>query len=186
MKKRLMIDMDDVICNKGYLYLINQFLNTNYVEEDFKNYYMQEVIPKERKADWKEFFAKSNIYANAEFIGSAQSSIKKLTEIYEVFIVTAYVIKDYEEISGKVLNDKFNWLRENLPFIPPSNYVFVQNKDIIDCDIKIDDRLLNLTGTAETKLLFNAYHNQKITNEELNNRNVKRVYDWKEIEEILL
>jgi 5'(3')-deoxyribonucleotidase len=161
-------------------------MNANYKEEDFTNYYMQDVIPESRKNEWKAFFAKNNIYANAEFIGTAQSSIKKLSEKYEVFIVTAYVIKDYAEISGKVLNDKFNWLCENLPFIPPSNLVFVQNKDIIDCDIKIDDRLLNLTGTAETKLLFNAYHNKKVTNEELNNRNVKRVTGWQEVESILL
>jgi hypothetical protein len=101
-------------------------MNASYKEEDFTNYYMQDVIPESRKDEWKAFFAKNNIYANAEFIGTAQSSIKKLSEKYEVFIVTAYVIKDYAEISGKVLNDKFNWLCKNLPFIPPSNFVFVQ------------------------------------------------------------
>lgn len=188
MKKKLMIDMDDVICNGGFLYLLNEFTHKNYVANDFQNYYMQDIIPIEKKQEWFNFLNKNNMYEHAEFIGNARKSIKKLNEIYDVFIVTAYIIKDEPSISGKILKDKFDWLQENLPFIAPSNYAFVQNKDIIDCDIKIDDRLLNLTGNVHTttKLLFSAYHNKKVTDEELNNLNVKRVNNWDEIEKILL
>ena len=46
--KKIMIDMDDVICDGGFLSLVNQFLNTNYKKEDIKTYYIQDLIPKER------------------------------------------------------------------------------------------------------------------------------------------
>lgn len=188
MKKKLMIDMDDVICNGGFLYLLNKFMHTNYIEEDFAEYYMQDVIPDGNREKWKKFFAKHNIYDKAKFIGRAYDVMQKLHEKYEIFIVTAYIIKDNESISGKILHDKFDWLQKNLPFIPPSHYVFVQNKDVIDCEIKIDDRLLNLTGNphAKTKLLFTAYHNKKVTDQQLNSLDVKRVDGWDEIEKILL
>jgi len=188
MKKKIMIDMDDVICNGGFLHLINEFTNKNYTIDEFSKYYMQDIIPVEKKKDWIDFFANSNMYSHAQFIGNAYESIKKLNEVYDIFIVTAYIIKDDPSISGGHLKNKFNWLQENLPFISQSNYVFTDNKGIIDCDIKIDDKLSNLTGNehTKTKLLFTAYHNKRLTNEELNNKQVQRVNSWEEIEKILL
>lgn len=186
MKKRLMVDLDDVICNKGYLYIINKFLNTNYEVDDFTNYYMQDVIPEDRKEQWSDFFAKNNMYEKAEFICTAQESLKKLSEKYDIFIVTAYYVKDRPRTSGRLLKDKLDWLLTNLPFIPLSNYVFANNKEIIDCDIKIDDKLNNLKGHGKLKLLFTAYHNKDLTNEELKNENVQRVDNWQQIEDILL
>ncbi len=128
------------------------------------------------------------MYEKACFIGNAYDVIQKLNEKYEVFIVTAYVLKDDISGSGKLLKYKYDWLQKYLPFISPYNYVFTSNKDIIDCDIKIDDKLSNLTGNihTKTKLLFTAYHNKKITDEDLNSNNVQRVDNWNEIAEILL
>lgn len=180
-----MIDQDFVICDCGFLYLINEFTHKNYIIDDFANYYMQDAIPTEDKEEWFKFFGSNNMYEHAEFIGNAYEVIQKLNEKYEVFIVTSYIIKDDISISGKVLKNKFEWLQKNLPFINPYNYVFASNKDIIDCDIKIDDRLSNLTGNS-IKLLFTAYHNKKLSDEELNNSNIKRVNNWEEIEKILL
>ncbi|MDD2376890.1 MAG: hypothetical protein PHD15_05370 [Clostridia bacterium] len=186
MKKKLMIDMDDVICNGGFLHLVNKFTNKNYTLNDFEKYFLQDIIPETKKEEWINFFANNNMYERACFIGSAFETIKKLNEQYEIFIVTAYLIKDGIQISGGVLEDKFNWLQKELPFINPCNYVFTDNKDIIDCDIKIDDKLSNLTGNAKIKLLFTAYHNKNLTDKELNKKNIKRIHTWEEIADILL
>jgi len=186
MKKRLMIDMDDVICNGGFLHLINEFTHKNYTIDEFSKYYMQDIIPEEKKKEWIKFFEQGNMYSHAQFIGTAYESIKKLNEVYEIFIVTAYLIKDDFSISGTNLKNKFNWLQVNLPFISQKNYVFTDNKEIIDCEIKIDDKLSNLDGNAKTKLLFTAYHNKRLTNEELNKKQVQRVNSWEQIEKILL
>lgn len=53
--KKIMIDMDDVICNKGFLKLVNIFLKTNYKEEDLKQYYIQDLIPVEKKMNGVNF-----------------------------------------------------------------------------------------------------------------------------------
>ena len=72
-----------------------------------------------------------------------------------------------------------------MDFIPPHNYIFTADKSIINCDIKIDDKIKNIEG-AKTKLLFTAWHNKELTDEDLKLENIIRVNNWKEIEEILL
>lgn len=184
--ERIMIDMDDVICDVDFLGIINKFLKSNYKKEDLKSYYMQDLIPKERYPEWQEFFFRINIYDNAVFIPDAYEVMERLSKKYDLYVATAYIFKDNEFYSSSNLRNKFEWLYENIPFISPDNYVFTTNKEIINCDIKIDDRLLNLSGDAKMKLLFTAHHNKKITEKELSDNGVIRVDSWREIEKLLL
>lgn len=184
--KKIMVDMDDVICDGGFLNLVNQFLDANYKLEDVKTYYIQELIPKEKHKEWSEFFNTKNVYDYSTMIEGTYETLEKLSKKYEIYIATAYIFRDNEEYSSKNLKNKFEYLYENLPFISPNNFIFTTNKEIIDCEIKIDDKLSNLEGKAETKLLFTAYHNKKITQEELEKNGIIRVNNWKEIEKILL
>ena len=184
--KKIMVDMDDVICDGGFLSLVNQFLGTNYKIEDVKTYYIQDLISKEIHPEWSDFFNTKNVYDYCEMIENAYEVLEKLSKKYEIYITTAYIFRDNEEYSANNLKNKFEWLYKNLPFIPPENYRFTTNKEIIDCDIKIDDKLSNLKGKAKTKILFTAYHNKTITEEELKQNGTIRVDGWKEIEKILL
>ena len=36
MKKKILLDIDEVFCFSGYLELVNEFLNTNYTIDDFE------------------------------------------------------------------------------------------------------------------------------------------------------
>ena len=74
---------------------------------------------------------------------------------------------------------------EMLPFIKPEKYIFTTNKNIMNFDIRIDDKINNLDD-SDTKLLFSAWHNRDIKKEELKERNVVRVDSWYDIEKILL
>lgn len=183
---KIMIDMDEVICDGGFLSLVNQFLKANYTLKDVKGYYIQDLIPKEKHKEWSEFFSTKNVYDYVEFLPNVYEVMEKLSKKYELYITTAYIFRDNEEYSAKNLKNKFEWLYENIPFISPNNYIFTTNKEIINCDIKIDDRLSNLTGNAKIKMLFTAYHNKDISKKELQDNGVIRVNGWKEIEKILL
>ena len=184
--KKIMVDMDDVICDGGFLSLVNQFLGTNYKIEDIKTYYIQDLIPKEKYEEWSGFFNTKNVYDYCEIIQDTYEVLEKLSKKYEIYITTAYIFRDNEEYSANNLKNKFEWLYENLPFISPKNYIFASNKEIINCDIKIDDKLSNLKGKAETRMLFTAYHNKTITEEELKQEGAIRVNGWKDVEKILL
>lgn len=185
--KTIMIDMDDVICEGGFLYQLNKFLNTNYTEKDLKGYYMQELIPKEKEEEWNEYICNQNLYDDGNyFIDGALAVIEELNKKYEVYIVTAFIFRETPEKSGKHLYNKFEALCKNMPFLHPSRFVFCDQKHIIKCDIKIDDKLSNLLENSETKLLFDAYHNRDITDSELDKLGVRRVCTWHDIRALLL
>ena len=65
--KKLIVDMDDVLCGKGFIRMVNEFLGTNYQEEDaeikllFTAYHNVNITDEELKAknlirvnNWKE------------------------------------------------------------------------------------------------------------------------------------
>lgn len=64
-KESLMIDMDDVLVTNYFIKPLNDFLNNDYKESDFKNFYMQEKIPEHRRVEFFDYFLKYDIYRNA-------------------------------------------------------------------------------------------------------------------------
>ncbi len=184
--KKLIIDMDDVICEKNFIEMVNDFLKTNYKEDDACSYYINDLIPENKMNEWIEFFGRNNLYEYGKQSEDAKVVLEKLNKIYDIYIVTAYVFRDDESLSGKVLKDKFEYLYKNFSFLNSNKYIFANNKELIDADIRIDDNINNLKGKAETKLLFTAYHNKKLTNDELRSNNIIRVNNWREIENILM
>lgn len=185
MKKRIMIDMDDVICEGGFLHLMNEFLGTEYKKEDFVDYYMQNVIPENEREKFLKFYMTKNRYDYDILLPNAKKVIEKLSKEYDVFIGTSFLIPQIVSKSGFVLEQKFDYLIKELPFISPYNIIFLGNKSILNCEIKIDDKLENLDG-AEEKLLFKTYHNKDISKEKLELNNVILVDGWLEIEKLLL
>lgn len=182
-KKTIMVDMDEVITTGGLLYLINKFLGTNYKEADFKTFYMQDIVP--NKDDFFKFFIKENMYNYGYLLDNVREVLKELNEQYDIYIGTSYLFPEIPDKCGHILLQKFEYLRENLPFISPYRYIFVCDKSILKFDIKIDDNILNLSGSKK-KFLFTSYHNLNIPKEELDKQNIERVNNWIEIKNILL
>lgn len=183
MKKKLMIDMDDVIVSDGFLYLMNKFGNTNYREEDFKDFYMQNKLT--NKEEFFKFFLNYNLYDYCNIKDNAYQILKELSNIYEIYICTSYIYKEIEKESGIILKYKYDYLIKNFPFLRPENFIFTGDKSVIDCDIKIDDRVKNLEN-SNIKLLFTAYHNRDINDVQLKDKNIIRVNNWNEIKKILI
>ena len=185
--KKIMIDLDETICSPSYLKEVNKYLNTNYKYEDIKTYFVEDIIEEEKKQDFLDYFYQNvNVYDEAMILPDALGVIEKLSHFYEIYIVSAFVDKRRIKESCIMAKYKYEWILKNMPFIDPKKIVLTGSKDIIMCDIKIDDKVSNLKGYGETKLLMDQLHNQKYSFEELTNLNIKRVYDWQQVESILL
>lgn len=185
--KKIMIDLDETICSPSYLKEVNKYLNTNYKYEDIKTYFVEDIIAEDKKQDFLDYFYQNvNVYDEAMILPDALGVIEKLSHFYEIYIVSAFVDKRRIKESGIMAKYKYEWILKNMPFIDPKKIVLTGSKDIIMCDIKIDDKVSNLKGYGETKLLMDQLHNQKYSFEELTNMNIKRVYDWQQVEAILL
>lgn len=185
--KKIMIDLDETICSPSYLKEVNKYLNTNYKYEDIKTYFVEDIIEEDKKQDFLDYFYQNvNVYDEAMILPDALGVIEKLSHFYEIYIVSAFVDKRRIKESGIMAKYKYEWILKNMPFIDPKKIVLTGSKDIIMCDIKIDDKVSNLKGYGKTKLLMDQLHNQKYSFEELTNLNIKRVYDWQQVESILL
>lgn len=182
-KEIFMVDMDDVICSGGLLYLINKYLGTNYVVDDFKDFYMQDVIP--NKEEFFKWFQTQNLYDYCELLPDAFPVLEELNRQYELYIGTSYIYPEIAEKSSFIIPQKCEYLSKSLPFISPYQYVFLSNKKIFQADIKLDDRICNLDG-ARTKLLFSAYHNLEYSNMELQSKGIERMKDWSDVKRRLL
>ena len=178
--------MDDTILEDCYLEVVNEYLGTNYTYNDIDKYWVDDIIPIEKKAEYLDYFYnKINIYEYGRTKENAIEVIEQLNKYYDVLICSAYIDPRDLKNCSKILDYKHKWLIENLPFLKPENFIFTNRKDTIPTDIKIDDKVENLE-TCDVKLLITAYHNKNISNEELKAKKIIRVEDWEQIKEILL
>lgn len=182
MKKTLMIDMDDVITIGTFKKQIEDYIGHK-IDTKKTGYFLQNALEDKKE----EFFRKGpiNMYEDAPLMKDAYEAIEALNEVYDLYIVSAYHIKDAPYQDGNHLKYKLEYLNKKLPFIKQRQIIFLNEKKILYFDIKIDDSPKNLEN-AKKKILFSAYHNLEIPNKELKKENIIRVNNWQEIRDILL
>ena len=194
MKKKILLDIDEVFCFSGYLELVNEFLNTNYKIDDFDDYYIDEVaIPEDKKEEFYKFASTKDQYANPVILPGAIDAISILSKYYDIYPCSDCRNPFDLKKSGRIFKSKFELLYRLIPedVIPPKNYIFTGAKDICRADIQIDDLVSNLNPAIPIKILFPSYHNKNISNEELKEKGILRAgYDyhtgWQEVAKILL
>lgn len=185
--QKVMIDLDETICTGGYLEAVNKYLHTNYKEDEIDSYFVEDVMNDEEKEKFLDYFYQNvNIYKEAHIIPDSLRVIERLASKYDIYITTAFVDKRRIYESGIMARYKYQWIVENMPYIDPRKIILTAAKDMVMCDIKIDDKVANLKGYGKVKLLLDQPHNKKYTFPELESLGIKRVYDWQQIESILL
>ncbi len=188
--KKLFCDLDDVICENELVKYINKFLHTNYTFEEIPEGYIfdDSMIPSKKKRDkLADYIIKKDFYKHAVLKEGAYETLKRLQEErgYEIHICSACLMINREVQSGKIFHTKFDYITRALPFVNPRNIIFTNRKDACKGDVMIDDRLSNLGGEFETKLLFDCWYNRKYKAKELKEMGVTRVKSWSDIEKIL-
>lgn len=183
--KTIMIDLDDTLVSGGYIDIVNEYLNEDYKEEDVTEYQVETLLPDGITEDYVNYYYEKDVYSYTKLYKDAKEVLEKLNKKYDICICSAYVFKEGLEKSYIHLANKYKYLQKEFPFLKADNYIFTSRKDLVKCDIKIDDRIDNLKGDCE-KILFTARHNKNITEEELKELGIKRMDSWKEIEKYLL
>lgn len=183
-KKSIMIDMDEVIVVGRFSDYLVEFLgNVNF--ENLHTQNRQDLI-KGREEEFKRIYKYKNLYKNnngdyIEPLPNCVDVIKKLNEVYDVYIVTSYIWKEDVIDAATNLKNKYEYLHYWFPFIDTNKFIFMTNKTKIKYDIGIDDRISNLQS-CNKKLLFTEFRNKKITDEELTDKGIIRVNNWLEVE----
>lgn len=180
----IMVDMDDVITGTNFSDILEEYLGYKPDYGDVKGYYVQDMLG-DKKEDFFNFFITRNLYDNATLLPNCYNVLKKLSNYYKIYICTDYIWREVVAYAGDNLKNKYEFLYKELDFLDPQNFIFACDKSIINCDIKIDDRPHNLKG-AKKKILFTAYHNKDMKDEELEKEDLIRANSWLDIEKILL
>jgi 5'-nucleotidase len=171
--QRLIIDMDHVMVN-----ITQQFIDW-YEDATGVHVSAESMTGKSETGSFPDpelvwsFLFKPKFFGTAKVIEGSQKVIKELNKKYEVFIVSSAM--EFPQS----LPEKFDWLKENFPFIKWQQIVFCGSKKLIKGDIMIDDHLKNLEFFEGKKILFTAPHNALA-------EGYIRAENWNEIAEILL
>ena len=181
--KTIMVDMDDVLTYGNFSIILEDYLGYKPDYDNIKTYYIQDILG-DKKDDFFSKFKDMDMYENAVLLPDCYDVLKELSRHYKIYICTDYIWREIIEYAGNNLKNKYNFLYQKLDFINPNNFIFTVDKTIVNCDIKIDDKLNNIEG-AEIKLLFTAWHNKDLSDKELKEQGIIRVNNWKEIKELI-
>ena len=133
------IDMDNILCNlqEVVVNLFNERYSTNYTIDDFTDYDVAQVLPKNEAILMKTMYGEDNLYSNIKPLPGAQNAIEKLINAgHQVYVVSDVIPKTYSE--------KVEWLRFYFPQIDEAHIVAMKHKHMFKCDVLIEDNMANL------------------------------------------
>lgn len=136
MKKILIIDIDDVLVDSYMFIKLNKFLGTNYKEEDFSDYYLEDAIKDPKRLDeYYKFIFTQDMYKDISIKAGVQEVLPKLNKKYDLLLCTDFLIPNYEWQADKEFVSKFNMLREKFPYLNPKQFIFMRRKQLLNGDI---------------------------------------------------
>ena len=178
-KLTVCIDMDDTIeyLLPAWLRWLNSKYNLNVKVEDITEWDITRFFPSLTLNEICEPLNIPEFWDTVTPMSDAIEYIPKLIKDgHEVFICTS--------TNYKIAPEKFDrCLFKHFPFIDKHNVIITYNKQMIDCDILVDDAIHNLVGGKYLGLLMYMPHNKKVIIEDY--RNIYRVHNWKEIYEFI-
>lgn len=133
------VDLDNTLNDfaGAWLRMINKRHGLSVKYRSLTNYDMEENFPMLKNDQVNEILGSSRFW-NAEMKPQPDSVsvLKYLSIFHEVYIVTARPYTHHR--------DAIMWLKLWFPFIPEHHIIFAQNKEMVRCDVLIDDCPANL------------------------------------------
>ncbi len=172
---RVAIDMDEVIADTlGHvLRAYNEAFGESLTREDLESRPLEDLVPEDRREALSRLVLAPGFFRDIPVVPESQDVVRALTARYEVFIATAAM-----EVPTSFA-DKFEWLDEHFPFIPPSHRVFCGDKSVLDVDYLIDDSPSQFARFRGTPVLYSAPGNRE-------EKRYLRVNTWADVRRLLL
>jgi 5'(3')-deoxyribonucleotidase/uncharacterized protein with PQ loop repeat len=172
---RIAIDMDEVIADtlRHVLHAYNEAFGESLRMEDLEGRTLEDLVPADRREALSRLVLAPGFFRGIPVIPESQEVVRELAARHEVFIATAAM-----EVPTSFA-DKFEWLDEHFPFIPPSHRVYCGDKGVLDVDYLIDDSPRQFARFRGKPVLFTAPHNRE-------ERGYVRVNSWADVRRLLL
>jgi 5'(3')-deoxyribonucleotidase len=170
----IVIDMDNVLCNlqEVIVNLFNKRYGTKYSIEDFTDYDVAQILPKNEAIIMKNMYGEDNLYSNIKPLKGAQNAVEKLVNAgHQVYIVSDVIPKSYSE--------KVEWLKFYFPQIDESHIIAMKHKSLLRCDVMIEDNLQNLLAKPYYERICFDYAWNRNVNDYV--YGIHRVSSWSEV-----
>lgn len=148
------IDLDDVIWDllTPWVSTYNALEGSNLRLEDIKSWDIGKYIPEDKRDILWNILKDENFYNKIEPKKNATYYLKRLNEMFNLFIVTS--------TNHEVSTAKFKRFTTLFPFIEPQQIIICHNKQLIDLDVLVDDNGNNLIGGRYVPIIFDMPHNR--------------------------
>ena len=174
-KMKILLDFDEVINTmvSHWVDTLNCLYGTTVNFEDVREWEMRKAFPTLTEDEIYSPLRFQVFWNGVQIMPGAKEGIRKLlSDGHEIYIVTS--------THPNTIKWKAKWLERELPEIPWSHVIVVNNKSLIKGDILVDDGLHNLYDGTYIKMLFDKPWNRNIDKKKMTDI-IHRVYNWDEI-----
>lgn len=171
----IFVDMDDVIADTygKHIEMYNQEFGEKLSLDHIKSGEVWQNVPEIHQSSIRKHALTDGFFRDLKPIKDSISVMKELGQKHEVYIASAATQ------FPNSLREKSDWLDDFFPFITWQYRIMCGHKFILNGDLLIDDRALNLDKFEGDTLLFTSPHN-------IHENGHERMNSWSDIAEKLL
>ena len=175
------IDVDSTVCNTTESVIAQHYADTGekLTLDDIKSYYIENYVGDDYKDDFHLIFYKKEMWKRVKVIPHCVEVIKRLHDRgEEIYFVTS--------TEPQNVTKKARFLQRTFPFLDiRKRLITTHNKQMIKCDLLIDDCIDNVLNADYVSILLDYPWNSTAIFDESEYDNIYRVFDWLEVEPMI-
>ena len=175
------LDCDNVITNTTACVLAQHYVDTGekLTLDDIKGYYIENYVGDDYKDDFHLIFFKKEMWKRVQVLPHCVEVVKRLHDKgNEIYFVTS---TEPQNVAKKA-----RFLQRTFPFLDiRKRLITTHNKQMIKCDLLIDDCIDNVLNADYTSILMDYPWNSTAIFDDASYDNIYRVFDWLEVEPMI-
>ena len=175
------LDVDNVCVDTTACVLAQHYADTGekLTLDDIKSYYIENYVGDDYKDDFHLIFFNKEMWKKVQVLPHCIDVVKRLYDKgNEIWFVTS---TEPQNVAKKA-----RFLQRTFPFLDIRKRLITTHcKQMIRCDILVDDCVDNVVGANYTSILMDYPWNSTAIFDEAEYDNIYRVFDWLEVEPMI-
>lgn len=178
---RIALDIDNTIVNTTSCILDQHYADTGekLTLDDIKSYYIENYVGEDYKYDFHLIFLKKEMWKRVKVLPHCIEVVKRLHDRGDsIYFVTS---TEPQNVAKKA-----RFLQRTFPFLDiRKRLITTHNKQMIVCDILVDDCIDNVLNADYTSILLDYPWNSTAIFDDASDDKIYRVFDWTQVEPMI-
>ena len=175
------VDIDNCLISTTEAVLSQHYVDTGerLTLDDITSYYIENHVSEEYRDDFHLIFLKKEMWKRAKVIPNCVEVIKRLhNQGHQIYFVTSTEAKNVAK--------KSSFLQRTFPFLDiRKRLITTHNKQMIRCDLLIDDCIDNVLNADYVSILLDYSWNSTAIFDDASDDKIYRVFDWTQVEPMI-